>query len=314
MISLKVNDTKIEGIDEMSISSSIYALSALAVIKFTDSTPNDFAMLLQYIREGNTAEISIDDTVLMRGYVKKITPCYDNQQQSLDITIQSQIAKYINRPITKGKYYINQTTDEILKDLCPDIEIDVQKSVQIPVFVSQSEEKTDEVIARLAKIAGVLIYSKATGKLTVEDKTTETAVLDYLTNGVNILKIENRKVSNKGVKIISQLPLDDNIDIDSAISTALKSKGSIGEVYVVDYATPAVLHFFEKAPLTIQLESSKFFSQTGNLLQVNQVIGTENDWTIGEKAMLITAIDFRLINNVYTAVMELEAIIGGENG
>jgi prophage tail gpP-like protein len=128
------------------------------------------------IKVGMTAELFINDELLISGYIDDVAPSYDDKTHSIKIKGRSKLADLVDCS-SAGKQFKNQSLMSICNTLCKPFGINVlvsneAKSDANKVFTGRTHtldlgQTLWDFLEELAKIRGVLLTSNASGDLVI---------------------------------------------------------------------------------------------------------------------------------------------------
>lgn len=306
-IKLKTNNKLISNFDDAIIAKSIYSLDNYALLEFSEKNSEDLLKIKQQLSKYAQASILIDDTVEVTGYIADLRSGYkDSGEPCLKIKVSSYAAKYINNSVGIGKYYNKQNISDILRDLCPDLKLEIIKDRLLPQFVVYAYEDIDEAIARLCAKSNLLIYSGNHGQLIINDLAEYQNKVGSLKTGKNIINIEPIESDDYGITISGQLVFDDDVSLDKAICSRLQTAGKKQRFIYADDISQDSLAALKPKNQQTKITVPNWFDTNNQLLELNTWIGTGDKWLEANKAMLINAVDFRLNKSGYEATIGLE--------
>lgn len=308
-IFLKTNGKLISKFDEVVIRESIYTMDNAAVLEFNDKTAEALVSVKKLLQEDAAAEVLIDTTTRLKGYISQVKPFYrlKNQKQipCLSVTVSTPAARYVNNSVGAGRTFNSQKVSDILRALCPDLELDIRNDRFLPRFVVYGYEDYDEAITRLCAKTDLLIYSGADGRLIVDEVCQNKQKIGWFKTGENIIRIDPPVINTDGVTLAGQLPLNDDNSLKDAVSIVLKEPGQKMRFFYADDISPAALAAKKSKNKRLDLETPNWFDVNNRLFQLNTWAGVADNWLGLNDTMLIHSINFYQ-NNVFSAEIGLE--------
>ncbi len=186
-LALKVDGKVHSGWEQIRVSQSLEQLSMsfeLSLSARWDDSDN-----LSPILVGTTAQIIIDDELVVTGYVDEISPAYKADEHTVTVSGRSKTGDLIDCS-GEGKQYNNKSLTEIAADVCKPFGIsvtdDAAASDLFRLVTIDAGESYFEFLSRLAAIRAVRLQTDAPGNLIITrvGKKQSEYVLEL---GVNIL-------------------------------------------------------------------------------------------------------------------------------
>ncbi|MFV0626167.1 MAG: hypothetical protein ACK5N8_02300 [Alphaproteobacteria bacterium] len=289
-LSLKTNGFEIS-LDNLMYFSSVEHLARFCQIQFLNKNAEDLSFLKSTLKDDLTASLFLDRNKVFSGLVK-VSSDFVGQKPLIYLQVISPIYKYCGKQIGQGKHYIDQKASEIIKALCPDIELEIEKDVQLKDFISFSSESVDQIIARLAVQSNLLIYSSAEGSLKLTEYKYSSRAVGVLEE--NILTIGAIEKDEEGLEIIGQNCLDDSLSLDEIIKPRLTIAGKNKRCLVVDDVSPSTLNKLYRNKKEIPLKIKDWFDHEGDLLEINEIVRVVRPWIGVDENCLIQSLSLNL--------------------
>ena len=141
------------------------------------------------IQAGSLCEITIDDVLVLSGFIDDIAPSYSAKEHSLSVSGRSKTGDLVDCS-GAGRQFKNQTLLQITKTVCNPFEITVKdqanNSENFKQATLEAGETYFEFLSRLASIRALRLQSDANGNLVIT-RTNKTVVRQPLELGNNIL-------------------------------------------------------------------------------------------------------------------------------
>ncbi len=128
------------------------------------------AILKIDINEYDKVVVLVGITPIMTGFIDKITPSYDAEQTSLDITGRSKTAHLVDcSAINSPGQWRGQKAEKIIEEICTPFDISVKCEVNtgatLDDFQLQQGETCWDAIERICRLRGLLAYDDEYGNL-----------------------------------------------------------------------------------------------------------------------------------------------------
>lgn len=309
-IKLKTEGKLISSFDSCKIRENIYSIDNSAVLEFTNKTTDNLKNAKNILVKGQKAEVLIDNEVVLKGYLSKVRPYYKKSSSKvvpcLSVKVSTPSARYVNNSIGSGQTFKSQNVSDIIKALCPDLELEVRSDRILPKFVVYGYEDYDEAISRLSVKSNLLIYSGRSGQLIIDEVATDKSKIGYFRTGENVIFIDVLEDEATGVTISGQLPLDDNVRLDDAVCSVLREAGEKVRFIYGDDVSPSALSAAKSKNNRIFLTTSNWFDSENRLFSINTWAGVVDSWLSLNNTMLLSAIAFSFDKSGYSADIELE--------
>lgn len=293
-IKLKTLNKLISGFDGYILHESVYALSNVAVLKL-EKDAEEMPQIKKLLQKGQPAEVLIDKTTKVKGYISKVKPFYRKDTEGLhpilEIKVSSPAAAYVNCSIMRGRTFQSQYISDILHDLFPDIEIEAQSDRILPIFVVYGYEDYDTAVARLCAKSDLLIYSGTNGQIIIAERNIKAQPAGELRTGDNILSIEPLEEDEYAVTICGQQPLSDEMNLNDAVCSRLSQTGSKNRLLCVDEVSPAALAAMQSKNKRTNVSCPNWYDNAGNLLQINTRLKVVDNWIGVNDVMFVHTLD-----------------------
>lgn len=144
---------------------------------------------LSPIVAGSSCKITIDEKLVLSGFIDDISPSYNATENSINVAGRSKTGDLIDCSGT-GRQFKNQTLLQIAKTICDPFNIEVQDEVNssenFRIATLEAGETYFEFLSRLATIRALRLQTSAAGKLVII-RTGKDHVKQPLELGNNIL-------------------------------------------------------------------------------------------------------------------------------
>lgn len=195
-VTLKVNDRNWFGWEEVRINRSIAQIANEFSLKLTDKWSED--SMPRPINEGDSCKVSIDDQIVITGYIDDVDHSYDDASNSLEVAGRDATGDLVDCSAPSFQW-AGRNQLEGATVLCKPYGIPVTSNVDVskPLATMKSDEgeSTFEVLDTVAKIRAVLLMSDGLGGLKITRAGTR-RLKGKLELGVNI-KAGSRKRSSR---------------------------------------------------------------------------------------------------------------------
>jgi len=194
-ISLNVNGKKFEGWTGVTVEKSLFQLTGAFGLSATDIFPGNAQKW--GLAMGDECTVSIDNQILITGYIEDIPISYDASGHDIQIGGRDKTGDLVDCSfIEKAKEWKNQKIITVIRALCNpfDITVDIDDSVTEKAnsktashtFKANEGDVVFDLIFKLCKMKGILPVSYGDGKLVLTGTGIETTY-DTLELGKNIL-------------------------------------------------------------------------------------------------------------------------------
>lgn len=189
---LKIGGQQFSGWQNVRVRRSIEQLAATFELKLTErwATAGEGSQPWE-IRHGDACTLSLDNNLVITGYVDDTLPQFDADNHSIDVVGRGRSGDLIDcSAIHKSGEWKNRNMLQIATDLVAPFGIKVSAATDIGVpfkkFSIQEGETCFEAIERMARMRGVLVVEDPAGNLLII-RTDSDRIVTALVQGQNIL-------------------------------------------------------------------------------------------------------------------------------
>ncbi len=195
-IKLNVRGQSFSGWTGVSVEKSLYQMTGTFGLTSTDRFPDDAEKW--NIALGDECTVSIDDQIIITGYIEDIPISYDSENHSIQMSGRDKTCDLIDCSFTeKAKEWNKQKIITIIRALCKPFSIDVDvddsisdlvnaKTTDDTFKINEGETIFDTIVRLCQGSKGVLPVSYGDGKLILTGSGTKNTY-DDLELGVNVL-------------------------------------------------------------------------------------------------------------------------------
>ncbi len=283
---------KISGFGIVSLKSSFYTLADSFVLVTSESSSEALSTAKSKIKANAECSISIDNELILTGYIDDVIPSYEGAKKVLEIHGRSKAGDMVDSMLVYRNYR-NQTLNKIANDLSEPFGIKAVLScadVAVPFFSIMSGENVSDAIIRLCRINNKVVYSSADGNLIIADKASNQLSSVTLKSGAGGNLIEGKNtMSARGLYsdyiLIGQKSLDDKYSLEALTAPTLsKSLGGrfrqkvlVGD-YVEDGYLSREIDKAAKVNSTASLTANSWKNAKSRFFAPNSIVSVQDSW------------------------------------
>lgn len=265
------------------------------------------------ILPGQACTVRLEDEPVLTGYIDAVFPSYDAQGHQVQVWGRDPTGDLVDcSAIHQGGQWLRRDLAAIARDLCAPFGVAVVEAEDVggPLEAAsiQEGESVYELLERLAKQRGLLVWSDGRGSLLL-GKPAPHAIATQLERGVNVEAAQGEFSQRDRCSLYiikGQLPGTDDVNgAPAATPTARTTDDGVGRyrpLVVVSEAPGGIAHYRLRAAWERDVRRAKGsratytvagWTHAEGLWQPNTLVPVSDDWLDLHQVMLLAGVTFR---------------------